>query len=395
MNQNLKTVLMLLAAASLSACQKDDGNTGQVPQNPPPHAEGGFEEAVPVRPDYVNANLIYYGNGGDSEIPDEWLLNLYTDMEVEGGYPVGPGQYLCISFYAPANMAQEPSLNYLKGKYSMPPSSGLAEYTYIQGEILDIDTPAGTISMPAGSFYGDIPAGEIEFDADLIREGDFTITDNGDGTWTIDGILVGRQYTKRYFTYTGTFEPVDNSDQGGGQEIPNSNLTGDIGLNEYSLVNARLLDKGDFFFTGAGNYRLFLLYLAEAGVDISEDYPSGTGRLLHLELLVPADADPEDGIPAGEYTMANRISGGTFMPIENIVPFRVVEGCANVFQYNTGTWYQELTDGVWTNYGRISGGTVTVERDGDAHTLTIDLADCSDPAYKVSGVWTTDGPIGL
>ena len=83
------------------------------------------------------------------------------------------------------------------------------------------------------------------------------------------------------------------------------------------------------------------------------------------------------------------------MPKENIVPFRVVEGCANVFEYNTGTWYQELSDGMWVNYGRITGGKVTVERDGNAHTLTIELTDCSDPAFSVSGVWTTDGQIPL
>jgi len=390
MRQNLKIVLMLLAASAFAAsCQKDGGgNTGQQPQTP-----GGFEEPVPERPDYVNANLIYYGNGGDDELPDEWLLNLYTDMEVVGGNPIGPGQYLCINFYAPVNQAQEPSLNYLKGQYGMPSSSGLAESTYIQGEIYNIDTPLGSITMPGGTFYGDIPAGEYEFEPDLIREGSFSITANEDGTWTIDGILVGTQYTKRYFSYTGEFNPVDNSDQGSSQDIPNSNLKEDIELD--GLTEARLLDKGDFFVTGENNYRLFLLYLAEKGVDISADYPAGTGRLLHLELLVPADADPQDGIPAGEYTMASRISGGSYMPKENIVPFRVVEGCANVFEYNTGTWYQELSDGMWVNYGRITGGKVTVERDGNAHTLTIELTDCSDPAFSVSGVWTTDGPIPL
>ena len=291
MRQNLKIVLMLLAASAFAAsCQKDGGgNTGQQPQTP-----GGFEEPVPERPDYVNANLIYYGNGGDDELPDEWLLNLYTDMEVVGGNPIGPGQYLCINFYAPVNQAQEPSLNYLKGQYGMPSSSGLAESTYIQGEIYNIDTPLGSITMPGGTFYGDIPAGEYEFEPDLIREGSFSITANEDGTWTIDGILVGTQYTKRYFSYTGEFNPVDNSDQGSSQDIPNSNLKEDIELD--GLTEARLLDKGDFFVTGENNYRLFLLYLAEKGVDISADYPAGTGRLLHLELLVPADADPQDGI---------------------------------------------------------------------------------------------------
>ena len=51
--------------------------------------------------------------------------------------------------------------------------------------------------------------------------------------------------------------------------------------------------------------------------------------------------------------------------------------------------------GVWTNYGRIADGTVIVEREGDAHIITINLSDCSSPAHSVSGVWKSDSPIGL
>lgn len=204
--------------------------------------------------------------------------------------------------------------------------------------------------------------------------------------------MVGTEYMKRYFSYTGKFEPVDRAGGGQGPDVPNTNLTEDVLLE--GLTEARLIDKGDYFFTGEGNYRLFLLYIAEPGVDLSQDWPSGTGRLLHLELFVPADADPADGIPAGEYIMANRIDGG-YMDKESIVPFRIVEGAADVFEYNTGTWYQEIKEGVWVNYGRITGGTVTVDRNGDSHTLTIDLTDCGDPAHMVYGVWETSGPISL
>ena len=386
-------IAMILSVALLAAasCQKEADDTDNGGLTPP---DGGFQEAVPQRPDYVNANLIYYGNGGDEEAPDEWILNLYTDMDVVDGYPVGAGQYLCINFYSPVNQAQEPSLNYLKGEYSMPSAMGLSEYTYIQGEIFNYDTPLGSITMPVGTFFGDIPEGQTEFEADLIREGSFSIADNGDGTFTVDGVLVGRQYVKRYFSYTGDFDPVDRSDSGSsGQEIPNTNLTEDVDLS--GLTEARLIDMGDFFATGEQNYRMFLLYLAEQGVDISKNYPTGSGRLLHLELFVPWEADPADGIPAGEYVMANRIADGSYMPKENIEPFRVVEGRANVFSDNTGTWYQELKEDEWLNYGRITGGTVTVERDGDAHKITIALTDCGDPAHKVSGVWTTEGPIAL
>lgn len=393
--RKLLYVSVLLAAVSVFySCDKGGVSPEPVPDpDPPAQDDGGFEEPVPDRPDYVNLNLIYYGGDEVESSVDYWVINLYTDMEVEAGYPVGPGQFLSLAVNAPYNAAQEPSLNYLAGEYNAPANSmDASEGTYVQGVLYEIEFPGETVLRPDGCFFGDIPAGTTDFEADLLREGSFTITDNGDGTFTVEGIMVGTEYMKRYFSCTGKFDPVDNSQDDPGTEIPNTNLTSDVTLD--GMTQARLIDKGDYFFTGEDNYRLFLLYLAEPGVDLSQDWPSGTGRLLHLELFVPGDADPADGIPAGTYTMANRI-GGTYMDKESIVPFRVVEGAADVFEYNTGTWYQEIDDGMWISYGRITGGTVCVDRDGDAHTLTIELTDCGEPAHRVSGVWRTSGPINL
>ena len=385
-------VTVLMAAAAVCACDKVTPEPEPEPQ-PPVEDDGGFEEPVPDRPEYVNANLIYYGGDDMDGSSDYWVLNLYTDMEVRDGYPVGPGQLLSLAMNSPYNEAQQPSLESLVGQYVMPANSmDFSAGTFIQGEMHEIDLPGGSIMRPDGCFFGDIPSGETEFEPDLLREGSFTVLDNGDGTFTVEGIMVGTEYVERYFSYTGKFEPVDRAEGGQGTDVPNTNLTEDVLLE--GLTEARLIDKGDYFFTGEGNYRLFLLYIAEPGVDLSQDWPSGTGRLLHLELFVPADADPADGIPAGEYIMANRIDGG-YMDKEDIVPFRIVEGAADVFEYNTGTWYQEIEESVWVNYGRITGGTVTVDRNGDSHTLTIDLTDCGDPAHMVYGVWETSGPISL
>ena len=43
----------------------------------------------------------------------------------------------------------------------------------------------------------------------------------------------------------------------------------------------------------------------------------------------------------------------------------------------------------------MTGGTVDVARNGDAHTITINLTDCSNQAHSITGVWTTDGPISI
>ena len=374
---------VLTAFLLLCGCDKEV-IPDTLPQDPPDTGDNeGFEELVPERPDYVDATLVYYGGDG-YESADYWILNLYTEMEFDGDTPVGPGQMLSIALNVPVNGAGEPSLNYLAGEYRMPSNSmDFSEGTYVQGEIDVIDMPGGEdLEVPTGSYFADIPEGETSFVPDLIREGSLTIKDNGDGTFTAEGILVGTQYLKRYFSYTGEFDPENNAGGSIEPEVPNTNLTEDIVLT--GLTQSRLIDNGDYFVTGTDDYRHFLLYLAEEGVDLSQGWPSGTGRLLHLELLVPGDADPADGIPAGVYTMANRISG-SYMPRENIVPFRIVEGLANVFEYNSGTWYQELKDGDWLFWGRITGGTVTVERDGAAHFISFALTDCGDPSHTVSG----------
>lgn len=390
MKLDLKNVLLLLASLlAFTACSDDDSpaDNPDGPDNPI------YDDPVPERPDYVNANLVFYGQDGSTESSDYWVLTLYTDMEVVGGYPVGPGQMLTLALNTKVSETGEPSLDCLAGTYRMPTNSGdLSAGTYMQGKMYTVDLPDGKVEMPQGTFFADIPAGETDFTPDLIREGSLTITANSDGTYTVKGMLVGNKYLKRYFEYTGAFEPVDRSDESTQPDIPNSNLTGDVALS--GLTQARLIDKKDYFFLGDESYRLFLLYLAEPTVDLANEWPAGTGRLLRLELFVPWESNPADGIPAGTYTMANRTETGG-IPREDIVPFRIVEGNPNVFQYNTGTWYQELADGVWTNYGRIAGGTVTVERDGDAHTLNISLTDCGDPARKVSGTWHTDSAIPL
>ena len=102
MHKNLKIVLPMLAAAMIAvACDDDNNGVPGEPILPPGESDGGgYEEVEPERPEYVNANLVYYGNDGVSESSDGWVLTLYTDMTVETGYPVGPGQMLSITINA-------------------------------------------------------------------------------------------------------------------------------------------------------------------------------------------------------------------------------------------------------------------------------------------------------
>lgn len=384
-------VLPLAAMALFASCEKD-GNPGNPGEGTP---DGGFQELVPEKPDYINAEFIYHGDDGMGD-SDWWELTLCTDMEmVSTSTPVagtGPGQAICFTLNAKKNEAAEADLSFVAGKYGSQSNSGdFSAGTFVQGYIYSIEIPGGEIEIPDGTYFADFADGSTDYNPDLLREGDFTISVNEDGTCTVEGVLVGTEYLKRYFSYTGTPKVTDKSGENGSDNTPNSSLTGDITLPQFT--KARLIDRKDTYTWDQSN-RAFALYLAEEGIDLSGEWPSGTGKVMRIEFFVSWDTDVAEGIPAGTYTMAYQYPDGG-IPKDEIVPFRIAPGYPDKFQYFTGTWYIDLDGGEWTEYARISGGSVTVGRNGDAHTLSISLEDCSNPAYKVSGSWTTDGPIGL
>ena len=211
-----------------------------------------------------------------------------------------------------------------------------------------------------------------------------------DGTVTIEGVLVGNSFLKRYFSYSGKPEIIDLS-QGSG-ETPgsdNSNLTESVDLSGFT--QARLFDRKDVY-TWDERARAFVLYLADDGVDISGEWPSGSGRVLRVEFFVSWETDVHDGIPEGLYEAVSMNADGG-IPGEEIKAFGLVPGYPDKFEYFSGSWYLELEDGGWKTYARIADGTMNYDRDGDAHVLDFKLDDCSDPPYRLNGTWATDGPI--
>ena len=227
-------VLPLAAMALFASCEKD-GNPGEEIPN------GGFQELVPEKPDYINAEFIYHGD------------------------------------------------------------DGMGDSDFVQGYIYSIEIPGGEIEIPDGTYFADFADGSTDYNPDLLREGDFTITVNEDGTCTVEGVLVGTEYLKRYFSYTGTPKVTDKSGENGSDNTPNSSLTGDITLPQFT--KARLIDRKDTYTWDQSN-RAFALYLAEEGIDLSGEWPSGTGKVMRIEFFVSWDTDVAEGIPAGTYTMA-------------------------------------------------------------------------------------------
>lgn len=388
-----RIIIPIIAFAVVSTgCKKDDAAKNQNDQT----KDEGFTELVPERPDYVRADLSYYGSSG-LEASDYWILNLYTDMDQNSsGESTGPGQMIRLALNTKYDETQSADISYIIGEYTMPYNDGdYSAGTYIQGYIDETEIPGGTVQYPAGTYFGNFASGSTEMESDLLREGEFSITDNGDGTYTVDGILVGTDYLKRYFSYTGGLTVKDNAGGNPGVQVPNSNLVADVDLSAISFTKANLADNGDYFFLGDESYRIFVLYIAEEGVELPDvaDRPKGKGKLMRIEFSVPYKTSVEDGIPAGQYTIMKRSGSG--IAREDIVPFRIVEGKPDSFENNTGTWYQEIDGTQWIEYARITDGSVTVVRNGTSHKLTINLKDCSDPAWTLSGVWETAVPISI
>lgn len=380
----LKKHWIWLVVPVLTVACGDDPDSSLLP---PP-----FEELVPEQVVYTNANLIYYGDDTYSGASDWWTLTLYTDMEIDQtGSPVGPGRMICLDLNTGYNKNYEPDLALLTGTYRSPTNTGdISPGTFNPGFMNSIDLPGGQVERPGGTFFGDIPAGTTQFDADLLSDGYCRIDRRDDGTFRVEGMLVGTEYLKRYFSFEGELTAIDRS-EGGESEVPNSTLTQDIDLT--SLTRTKIVDKGDSYMLGDESYRLFLLFLAEESVDLSGSWPTGEGRLLRIELFVPWTADPAEGIPVGTYTVAPQVEGTGAIYKDDIVPFRVVPGYPDKFTNNSGTWYQRLTGGEWSEWARVTGGSIEVERPDGAHRLTIDLTDCGTPARHIRCVWESDDPI--
>lgn len=352
------------------SCAKNTGGTG----------DGSYKEPVPETLVFDNAELSYYGDESFSGVSDLWTLDLTTSASGNG-----QGLRLVVSLNAAPDDAGIPDVVHLQGSYHMPSNSGdMSAGTFNPGYMDSQDRPNGAVYVPAGSFFGTMVEDMAQFDADLLREGQCSIEVGEDGIVRIEGVMVGTEFLKRYFVYEGTAKVIDASGESG-SGVPNSNLVGDIELN--SLEKFRLVDKGDSYMLGDESYRLFEFCIADKDVDFTSQWPGGDGELLRLELFVPWEADSEEGVPAGTYTVPEDIpvTGGVYR--KDIVPFRIVPGYPDKFTGNTGTWYQNMESGRWLSYARITGGSIIVERPEGKYRITVDLTDCSSPEYHVRSVW--------
>lgn len=388
MKKSLLYGALVAALTLIAACEKPEQPQQPVDPDPQPKPDQGFVEAVPDTVTFTNADFIYYGDITGESSSDDWVVKLYTDMEIDDfGNPVGPGTVTQLQLNAKFDENQSADPSKLKGVYrEMMNSGNFAPGTFVSGYMVRLDLPGQTIEMGDGTFYADLSEGSTEMDYDLIDEGAVSIQPNDDGTFTIEGVLVGKKYTKRYFKWTGNIDPRNYVPE----ETPNSTLKQD--MTALSFDQGQLQDKGDYFYRMDESYRCLLIYLGDESVDMSASRPAGDGAVLRLEVLVPWDVDiTEDGIPSGTYKMTDR-NLDTSIDKDNIVPGVAIPGLPNVFAAwkVAGAWYYELEGGEWSQtYARIDEGEIVIDNHGDgSYTISYDLLDCQTVPKKIQGTTT-------
>lgn len=340
-------------------------------------------EPTPQRVLFTNASFSYMGDDVGEQTSDGWVVKFYTDMDIDDyGNPIGEGVAMQLLLNVTYNPSQEADTALLEGVYTAQTSSGdFAEDTFVDGYMDFIELPDGRYERADGSFYADIAEGSIDMDVDLLDDGAVQIVKNTDGTFTFEGVMVGKKCRKRYFEWSGEVKPTSHVTP----TTPNSTLTENLRLT--TLTQMRLQDKGDSFYLGDESYRCFLIFLAEQDVQFEWGKPTGSGKVLRLELLVPFGSSVEEGVPAGRYPFIQR-NPDTSIDKGNIVPFVAIAGLPNRFTvpYWSGSWYVEYADGAWGElYGRIDDGEVVVERGEDgSHHISCTLYDCSSEPITIT-----------
>lgn len=359
--------MLVFIACSDDDYQENNGNTDN-----PPEEDINSPEIV----NYTNANLVYWGIQDMEDKTCLFELSLYTDMEVNfDGNPIGPGKIMRLSMNAPLFDKDATEFPLPEGAYTASPANYIFnEGTFNSGYTEQINLPTGMVLVNRGTFFGDVAPYSTEYNADLLNVGKYTVTKNVNGTYSISGWAAGESSRKRNFTYTGELKTVDRHTDI--EQTPNSTITEDLSLT--TLTKARLQDKGNSYLLEEENkVRVFSLYLAEDGIDLSETWPKGNGNFLKIEFFVAWETDVNEGIPAGTYTVTKRDPESNGIPKESIKPFYIASGYPNKFIYPDGTWYQKFKNGIIDrDYARIDEGTMVVTRGGDgSHTLIVDFID--------------------
>lgn len=329
----------------------------------------------------VNVNLNKGGISFYQGVPDGYnqgmsYLNLYdVTFDESSGYMYGAGFNLCMMI-AHKRFTKRESYEICPGTYTN--ATNLARFTWYPCREIDY---MGVV-MPFGSYIRELKIvnGERTYSYAYLKTGEFTIEDNGDGTYkgTLNAVTsLGYNVTA---TWSGSI--VLNTENATFAATI-SDLTDDVDLDFSNL------EFGRIYHTGLkGGCRTFIVDLGSpSGKDpgINEG-----GDLLRMEFL----SDPKDHLlKPGLYTVVPRRwneyelrAGGTYEPMSLNKGY---------FQNGdqVGTRYAHFRNGSYCVYdmvGPAETGTVRVDtQDYETYQFNIDLED--DAGFKITGSW--DKPI--
>ena len=274
----------------------------------------------------------YYGVGQYANPEsDRWILLLQDD-------PQSPTMYLSLDFYT--DILDNP----------LDPVLPSGTFT-CNGET---NTDAWTFN-PGGEMWGDygtylkIMERNGEMYSYHCRDGSFTITNNGDGSYRVDCDLITSQGTKITGSYTGNVA-ITSKYRPAKEEV---------------IFQADRVDEGYGYFYRAGSQDNY--YFSLANCELSDDSPrelvgAEEGYLVEFDLYAPAQTIDKDNILIPEGTYVVDFSGSA----------------THTFSPNYTRFWHYDSNGRTRYY--VDSGAITVSRDDNGiYTLK---AECKDSNGK-------------
>lgn len=330
----------------------------------------------------VNVNLDKGGISFYQGVPDGYnqglsYLNLYdVTFDESNGYMKGAGYNLCMMI-AHKRFTKRENYEICPGTYNN--ATNLERFTWYPCREIDY---MGVV-MPFGSYIRELKVvnGERSYTYAYLKTGEFTIVDNGDGTYkgTLNAV------TSLGYTVTATWSgSIALNTENATFAATISDLTDDVELDFSNLEAGRIYSTGL-----KGGCRTFIVDLGSpSGKDEGINYG---GDLLRMEFL----SDPKDHLlKPGLYTVVPRRwneyelnAGGTYEPMS------LNKGYFSNGGDQVGTRYAHFRTGSYCVYdmvGPAEAGTVRVDtQDYQTYQFVIDLED--DAGFKITGSW--DKPI--
>ncbi|MCM1042269.1 MAG: hypothetical protein NC396_07585 [Bacteroides sp.] len=194
----------------------------------------------------------------------------------------------------------------------------------------------------------------------LINAGTVTITDNGDGNYTVTVDCTTPDDYKVKMRYTGKIQDIT------GLKPVYSTLTSDITVTPTVCTYADYY--GDFYLNGTVNYGVTVANETEV---LTFEFIAATGDATELPTgTFTVKTDDEEGNPSA----GALIPGAIHESEGEVIPSAYIK-------------YNDAQNKV-IGYAPVAGGSLTISKEGDGYKFTYDLEDDASPAHHITGACT-------